>query len=99
MTPAKLSKPAFNSRGNDIRRPFGKVGYRRTVVEDSNCIDWDAEELLRLRGEVRLQKIPGFVPTPSDLADELIDWLCLEDGDRVLDPAAGDGAILGQVRL
>ena len=75
------------------------MGYRRTVVEDSNCIDWDAEELLRLRGEVRLQKIPGFVPTPSDLADELIDWLCLEDGDRVLDPAAGDGAILGQVRL
>ncbi|MGF1524200.1 MAG: hypothetical protein ACFBSF_17920 [Leptolyngbyaceae cyanobacterium] len=69
------------------------------IIEDSNCIDWDAEELLRLRGEVRLQKISGFVPTPPDLADELIDWLCLEDGDRLCDPAAGDGAILEQVRL
>ncbi|MEM9137810.1 MAG: hypothetical protein AAGB01_10740, partial [Cyanobacteria bacterium P01_F01_bin.42] len=69
------------------------------IIEDSNCIDWDAEELLRLRGEVRLQKIPGFVPTPSDLADELLSWLCLEDGDCLCDPAAGDGAILEQVRL
>ncbi|NEQ48247.1 MAG: hypothetical protein F6K00_33820 [Leptolyngbya sp. SIOISBB] len=68
------------------------------IIENSGCINWDAEELLRLRGEVRLRKIPGFVPTPPDLVDELRYHLNLQLSDRILDPAAGDGAILGRVR-
>jgi len=69
------------------------------IIEDSGCIDWDAEELRRRRAEVRMQKIPGFVPTPAPLADELLGWLELKEGDRLLEPAAGDGAILERVRL
>jgi hypothetical protein len=69
------------------------------TIEDSDCINWDREELIRLRGEVHLQKIPGFVPTPPELADELIDWLDLENDDILLDPAAGDGAILERAEL
>lgn len=69
------------------------------IIEGSGCIDWDAEELLRRRAEVRFQKIPGFIPTPPDLVDELLGWLELKESDRLLEPAAGDGAILERVRL
>jgi hypothetical protein len=69
------------------------------IIEGSGCIDWDAEELLRLRAEVRMQKIPGFVPTPAPLADELLGWLDLQEGDRFCEPAAGDGAILERLRV
>lgn len=69
------------------------------IIEGSGCINWDAEELLRLRAEVRMQKIPGFVRTPAPLADELLGWLALEEGDLFCEPAAGDGAILERLRV
>lgn len=68
------------------------------IIEGSGCIDWNAEELLRLRAEVRLKKIPGFIPTPPALVDELLHYLNLQVGDRLLEPAAGDGVILERVR-
>lgn len=45
-----------------------------------------------------LWNIAGFVPTPAPLADELLDWLDLEPGDRLVDPQAGSGAILDRAR-
>ncbi|MCY0985775.1 class I SAM-dependent methyltransferase [Nannocystis sp. ILAH1] len=38
-------------------------------------------------------RFPGFVPTPADLADEVVALAGLRPGMRVLEPSAGSGAL------
>ncbi|MFE7461642.1 hypothetical protein ACWFMI_23670 [Nocardiopsis terrae] len=55
-----------------------------------------AEQVLeQLRtGEYVTPKEKGFVPTPPELAEQMVAHLDVGPGDRVLEPSAGDGAII-----
>lgn len=44
-----------------------------------------------------LPKLPGYFPTPPDLIAEMLDRARIRPGHIVLEPSAGDGAILEQV--
>lgn len=43
--------------------------------------------------EVHKMNIPGFFPTPDDVIDKMIEYACIEDGTRILEPSAGIGNI------
>jgi protein-L-isoaspartate O-methyltransferase len=45
-------------------------------------------------GEVTLAQKNGFFPTPPELADRMVELLELEDGNTILEPSCGDGALL-----
>lgn len=49
--------------------------------------------------KVRFEKLPGFFPTPPEIIERMIEAARLEDGDLILDPSAGNGAILDAVNL
>lgn len=50
-------------------------------------------QIVRLEQEARFSKIPGYFSTPEQAAIEILDHLDLEDGDWVLEPSAGSGAL------
>jgi len=55
-------------------------------------------ELLELRQQVRISRPDGFFPTPSRLAERLVELAEIAAGDEVLEPTAGDGAIAQAIR-
>lgn len=46
-------------------------------------------------GGVQVVAAPQLFPTPRDLAERMVDLAEIQPGDRVLEPSAGTGAILG----
>jgi hypothetical protein len=52
-----------------------------------------ADEERAARDKISRQKIAGFFPTPAAVADELARYLGVRDGDKVLEPNAGTGAL------
>jgi predicted RNA methylase len=62
--------------------------------------DVDAAELVRCAcesGEIIDPKAADFYPTPKALAKLLVQRAGIKDGDRVLEPSAGTGAIVSAV--
>ena len=53
-----------------------------------------AEWLAQLERDLQGRKIPGFFPTPRAVIDRMLDYAGIEAGHRVLEPSAGNGAIL-----
>ena len=43
-------------------------------------------------------KIPGYFPTPDDLADRLVEQADIKPGMKVLEPSAGKGSLIDAVR-
>jgi precorrin-6B methylase 2 len=43
-------------------------------------------------------KIPGFFPTPPDVARQMVEAADIQPGQRILEPSAGSGAIADAVR-
>ncbi len=43
------------------------------------------------------QKIPGFFPTPADLVERMLIYANIGEGDLVLEPSAGSGAIAANI--
>lgn len=56
-------------------------------------------QLRRAIDELRNCDIPGFFPTPKPVIDQMLEIVCLEDGIRILEPSAGLGDIIHQVKL
>jgi hypothetical protein len=61
----------------------------------------EADRLRDLRAEVRGRKIPGYFPTPAELARDMVDRLNIRstapESWTLLEPSAGCGAILDEV--
>ncbi len=63
--------------------------------------DVDAAELIRvayLTGEIIDPNQHDFFPTPDELADRVATLATVANGQRVLEPSAGQGALVGAVR-
>lgn len=59
----------------------------------------DALEAVLLTGEVVSEKVKyQFFPTPGEIAKRLVELAQIEPGDTVLEPSAGDGAIVKAIR-
>jgi predicted RNA methylase len=68
----------------------------------AHLFDSDAAEIMDqivLTGKVLNKKQElGFFPTPPAVVAHLLELAQIEDGDSVLEPSAGTGAILGEIR-
>jgi protein-L-isoaspartate O-methyltransferase len=51
-----------------------------------------------LKAGVQVVTAPQLFPTPSDLADRMVEAADLEPGQNVLEPSAGTGAIIDAIR-
>jgi 16S rRNA G966 N2-methylase RsmD len=68
----------------------GTDDFREQLRED--------ERRRELRDSILSQKIPGFFPTPDELADRMADWLDIRfSEEEVLEPNAGMGALIEAV--
>lgn len=57
-----------------------------------------ADEIRRLERDLIGTKIPGFFPTPPDLAAQLVEEAQIHPGMTVLEPSAGSGALADAIR-
>jgi protein-L-isoaspartate O-methyltransferase len=71
------------------------------MIDSSNAAREERERLQRisvLEAEIQLSTIPGFFKTQPPVINRMIERAHIEDGMRVLEPEAGDGAIADAVR-
>lgn len=57
-----------------------------------------SQEVERAKADLGFQRIPGYFPTPADVARRLVLLAGIEPGHRVLEPSAGTGAIIDAIR-
>jgi phospholipid N-methyltransferase len=50
-----------------------------------------------LETKLRISKIDGFFPTPTNLINEMIDQLDIKENDQILEPSSGKGDILKEL--
>lgn len=71
----------------------------QTDDEKKRRLELDKQaELQRLLNSVRGVDIPGFFPTPADLARDMVRLANIGPGDDVLEPSAGIGSIAEEIR-
>ncbi len=84
------------ARTNDALEALGGRWNRKAKAHVFSS-GTDASSLIDLAitaGNVVTPKDLGFFPTPAGLAQRLVDELRVEPGDTVLEPSAGDGALV-----
>ncbi len=55
------------------------------------------ERVIRLTSEARSMGIPGYIPTPEQLADQVVSLACIQPRHRVLEPSAGTGSLIDAI--
>ncbi|MEQ8849849.1 ArdC-like ssDNA-binding domain-containing protein [Botrimarina sp.] len=72
------------------------------LVEQGDAPDTEARrkaaEILEIETELRGQKLPGFFPTPRELAESVVWEAGIEARHEVLEPSAGIGSLAEVVR-
>lgn len=68
------------------------------VYNSTDCPESRAGMVLRLSREAMLMGIPGFVPSPPAVAEELVRFADFGNPARVLEPSAGSGCLIDAVR-
>ena len=62
---------------------------------DGETEEQKEEKVLREKvAQLQFSNIAGFFPTPSAVAEHMLDLLCIEEGQDVLEPSAGSGSLL-----
>ncbi|MCY1062151.1 methyltransferase [Nannocystis sp. SCPEA4] len=75
--------------------------FRMALREFLSCCYGRAQQADPIKAAERAlvgMRFPGFVPTPADLADEVVALAELRPGMRVLEPSAGSGALAEAVQ-
>lgn len=70
----------------------------RALYDSTDCPETGATVALRLEREAMLMRIPGFFPTPPDIAEQLMEFAGLGEVKTVLEPSAGSGCLIDMVR-
>jgi predicted RNA methylase len=92
--PAELA--ALRSRAAVERAIFqgnGKSALHE-IYRQVACEETDEQRAKRMEREALLKNIPGFFPTPPDVARSLIEFASIESGHTVLEPSAGTGSLV-----
>ena len=70
----------------------------RAIYNNTDCPETNAEMALRLEREAMLMGIPGFFPTPPDIAERFMQFASLGEVRTVLEPSAGSGCLIDILR-
>ena len=71
------------------------------LIENGHChlkLDPVADQIRQLEDQLVGQKIPGFFPTPTALANHMAQLAMISAGDEVLEPSAGKGDLADAIR-
>jgi len=68
-----------------------------TLYKAVEGADSKRDRILRFTNEATLLRIPGFFPTPPEVADHLVQFAEVGNGMRVLEPSAGTGCLIDGV--
>lgn len=71
--------------------------YRLIKQSIMKPVDAKTQKIKKLESEVKFRKIEGYFPTPKTIVEQMIHLADLRDGDRILEPSAGNGNILDGV--
>lgn len=71
---------------------------RKALADFGIAVDESADALAMIEIAIADKSIPGFFPTPTAIANWMVEHVEIEQGDSVLEPSAGDGALLAAVR-
>jgi len=90
----------YYSPGVDLNKPASQTPEALAFWEllKPNPEREKAEALRRKVDAVKLSNIPGYFPTPPEVIARMIDHAGNLDGLDVIEPSAGDGAILDAIR-
>lgn len=90
--PEQLERKLYQ-RTNDVLVAIGAVWNRKAKAHVFDYSPTAALELVIATGEVVTHRDLGWFATPASLADELVERSKVCDGESVLEPSAGEGAI------
>lgn len=84
---------------NEIKTALTKAGGKYSKCGFSFTSD-PSEIVNRLCGGEKIddKKKYQYFPTPSELAVDVVDFACIDEGMSVLEPSAGRGAIVAHIR-
>lgn len=90
----------FTSRAAVERALFAESqnSSLRAIYNNTDCPETNAEMALRLEREAMLMGIPGFFPTPPDVAERFMQFASLGKVRTVLEPSAGSGCLIDVLR-
>ena len=70
----------------------------RAIYDSTDCLETSATMALRLEREAMLMGIPGFFPTPPDIAEQFMQFARLGEVRTILEPSAGSGGLIDILR-
>jgi protein-L-isoaspartate O-methyltransferase len=81
----------------DVDAERAKLAPRREAREqrEEAGAPFDAMRQALRNGGVQVVRVPQLFPTPNEIAARMIELADIRPGDRVLEPSAGTGALLG----
>lgn len=85
----------------EVKAKLELIGGKWNTKEKGFLFKTDPEELLaRVAGgeRVNLQKQYQYFPTPKKVADKLVKLAGVREGETILEPSAGQGAIIDSIR-
>ncbi|MDB4996005.1 MAG: methyltransferase small domain protein, partial [Myxococcaceae bacterium] len=89
----QLARPEYVK----VNKALESIGGKWSKKLGTHVFDGDAraqiEELINV-GEITTNREIGYFPTPQKLAEQLVEMSMAHMGWRVLEPSAGDGAIV-----
>lgn len=82
---------------NELRAALREfMTYKATNVLTEE--EQQRKAIVEAERSVKQMKLPGFFPTPTDLAAEMVKIAGIEPGDKVLEPSAGIGHIADAIK-
>lgn len=93
-----LDRPLYNEIAKDLKMIGGKWVGRKTQGFVFNDDPTELLESLKGEGGKELKKKHQFFGTPSELADRLVELAQLKSTDKILEPSAGQGAIVEAIQ-
>lgn len=100
-TKAAVEKLYFEGRQYLRCTNDGESIYSPSVLHQlvgASIEETPAAKLRRMEEDLVGRKIPGFFPTPRDLADRMVSIAGIGPGQRVLEPSAGKGDLAERIK-
>jgi len=70
----------------------------RAIYDSTDCLETNETRALRMEREAMLMGIPGFFPTPPDVAEQFMQFAGLREVRNALEPSAGSGCLIDILR-
>lgn len=71
--------------------------YKAIKNEIKKPVNPIMQKIKKLESEVKFRKIAGYFPTPKNIIEQMLNHADIRDGEKILEPSAGNGNILDSI--